>query len=64
MIIDGQTGFLTDNDEEMVYRLAQLAYDEDLRRAIIERARAAIHDLACAERIGKQWVRLFASLRA
>ena len=48
----------------MVFRLAQLAYDEDLRRAIIERARAAVHDLACPERIGKQWLRLFASLGA
>ena len=41
MIVDGQTGFLTNNDEEMAYRLAQLAYDEDLRQAIIQRARAA-----------------------
>ena len=35
MIVDGETGFLTNNDEEMAYRLAQLAYDEDLRQAII-----------------------------
>ena len=62
MLIDGQTGFLAGSDEEMAYRLAQLAYDEDLRQAIIERARAAVHDLACSERIGKQWTRLFTSL--
>ena len=41
MIEDGQTGFLTNSDEEMAFRLAQLAYDEDLRQAIIERARAS-----------------------
>ena len=32
MITDGQTGFLTGSDEEMAFRLAQLAYDEDLRQ--------------------------------
>ena len=64
MLVDGQTGFLTNSDEEMAFRLAQLAYDEQLRQAIIERARAQVHDLACPERIGKQWVRLFASLGA
>ena len=35
MIEDGRTGFLTNSDEEMAFRLAQLAYDEDLRQAII-----------------------------
>ena len=40
MIVDGQTGFLTNSDEEMAFRLAQLAYDEDLRQAMIRRARA------------------------
>jgi hypothetical protein len=64
MIEDGQTGFLTNTDEEMAYRLAQLAYDEGLRQAIIQWARAQVHDLACPERIGKQWTRLFASLGA
>ena len=64
MLVDGQTGFLTNSDEEMAYRLAQLAYDEGLRQTIIQRARATVHDLACPERIGKQWCRLFASLGA
>ena len=64
MIVDGQTGFLTGSDEEMAYRLAQLAYDEDLRRAIVQRACAAIYDLARPERIGGQWMQLFASLGA
>ena len=64
MIIDGQTGFLANSDEEMAFRLAQLAYDEDLRQAIIAAGTGAVHDLACPERIGQQWVRLFASLEA
>ena len=36
MIQDGVTGLLADSDEEMAFRLAQLAYDEDLRQAIID----------------------------
>jgi hypothetical protein len=64
MIDDGQTGFLANSDEELAIRLAQLAYDEDLRQAILQRARAAVCELACPERIGKQWTRLFKSLGA
>ncbi len=62
MIVDGQTGFLTNSDEEMAFRLAQLAYDEDLRQAMIRRARAAAEELACPERIGRQWRELFGGL--
>jgi glycosyltransferase involved in cell wall biosynthesis len=62
MLIDGQTGFLTDSDEAMAFRLAQLAYNEDLRQTMILRARAHVRDLACPERISKQWTRLFAGL--
>jgi hypothetical protein len=64
MIEDGRTGFLTNSDEEMAFRLAQLAYDEDLRQMVIQRARAVVHDLACPERIGEQWCRLFSCLGA
>jgi hypothetical protein len=64
MIHDGVNGFLTNSDEEMAFRLAQLAYDEELRDLMIHRARAIVKDLACPERIGKQWTRLFASLGA
>ncbi len=64
MIEDGQTGFLANNVEEMAYRLAQLAYDEDLRQAIIERAYRHVQELACPERIGRQWSALFANLGA
>jgi hypothetical protein len=62
MIVDGQTGFLAGDDDEMAFRLAQLAYDEELRQAMIHRARAAVRELACPERIGEQWRELFASL--
>ena len=64
MIEDGVSGFLTRSDEEMAFRLAQLAYDEDLRQAIIECGRAHVRELACPERIGAQWCKLFASLGA
>lgn len=64
MITDGQTGFLASNDEEMAFRLAQLAYDEDLRQAIIHKAQANLHAIACPERIGTQWRNLFQSLGA
>jgi hypothetical protein len=64
MIDDGVSGFLTNCDEEMEFRLAQLAYDEDLRQAIIGRARESVRDLSCPERLGKQWIRLFANLGA
>jgi glycosyltransferase involved in cell wall biosynthesis len=64
MIVNGETGFLTENDEEMAFRLAQLAYDEDLRQAIIAQARTRVRDLACPVRIGAQWRRLFASLQS
>jgi hypothetical protein len=63
MIIDGETGFLTNSDEEMVYRLAQLAYDEDLRRYLIAEARDHVEELADAERIGRQWRELFERMR-
>ena len=59
MITSGETGFLTDNDEEMCYRLAQLAYDEELRQRIVKQACAHVRDLACPERIGRQWRELF-----
>jgi hypothetical protein len=62
MIVDGVTGFLTNNDDEMAFRLAQLAYDEDLRQTMIRRARAAVEELACPQRIGRQWREMFASL--
>ena len=58
MIVDGETGFLTDNDEEMAFRLAELAYDEALRQRIIRRAREHVEELAEPERIARQWKEL------
>ena len=55
MIIDGETGFLAADDEEMAYRLAQLAYDEDLRRYMIAESYDYLRELADPERIGRQW---------
>ena len=64
MIEDGVTGFLTANDDEMAFRLAQLAYDEDLRQAIVAAGHSHLRNLANPEQIGRQWRELFASLGA
>jgi hypothetical protein len=62
MVIDGETGFLVDSDEEMAFCLAQLAYDEDLRQRMIAAAREHVEELAEPERIGRQWRELFESM--
>jgi glycosyltransferase involved in cell wall biosynthesis len=64
MIVDGETGFLTNSDEETVFRLAQLAYDEDLRRKIAADASDYLAELADPQRIAAQWTELFTSLGA
>ena len=64
MIDDGRTGFLTNSDEEMAFRLAQLAYDEDLRQAIIAAGHSHVRNLANPDRIGAQWTHLFQTLGA
>jgi len=64
MVIDGETGFLVNSDQEMAFRLAQLAYDEELRSHIIRTAREHVEELAGAERIGKQWKALIGGLAA
>ena len=62
MIEDGTTGFLTSDDEEMEYRLAQLAYDEELRQDIARRARSFVEFISDPALIGRQWLDLFSSL--
>ena len=62
MIVDGETGFLTNSDDEMVFRLAQLAYDEPLRQRMARAARAHVEQLADPARLGMQWRELFESL--
>jgi len=64
MIRHGETGFLVDGDEEMEYRLAQLAYDEELRMRLIHAARERVEEIADPAAIGRQWVDLFVSLGA
>ncbi len=64
MIVDSVTGFLTNNDDEMAYRLAQLAYDEELRQRMIASAKWHVQELACPKRIGEQWVKLFQNLES
>jgi glycosyltransferase involved in cell wall biosynthesis len=59
MIVDGETGFLTDSDDEMAFRLAQLAYDEPLRQKILLAARAHVERLAEPTRLAGQWRALF-----
>jgi glycosyltransferase involved in cell wall biosynthesis len=62
MIIDGETGFLTDNDDEMAFRLAELAYDEPLRQRMARAARAQVEKFADPRRLAKQWKELFESV--
>ena len=62
MIVDGETGFLTDSDDEMAFRLAQLAHDEPLRQRMARAARAHVEQLSDPVRLGRQWKELFESL--
>jgi glycosyltransferase involved in cell wall biosynthesis len=63
MIEHGATGFLADNNEELVYRLAEMAYHEDRRLRV---ARAAAKDLSEFQdlNIAAAWNSLFAQLGA
>lgn len=60
MIVNDETGYLCDSDEEMAYRVAQLAWDESLRQSIVRNARQAVMDLIAP--IGQQWVDVFTQL--
>jgi len=63
MIEHGVTGFLGDCDEELAHYTAMLAYDEDLRIAIAQRARRRlVEEMAHPETIWAGWRRLFDSL--
>lgn len=64
MIVDGVTGFLTNSDEEMKFRIAQLAYDEDLRQEMIYQGFERVQYLANEEVLGRQWERLLEKLGA
>jgi len=63
MIEHGVTGFLGDCDEELAHYTAMLAYDEELRIAIAQRARRRlVEELAHPETIWAGWRGLFDSL--
>lgn len=64
MIKHGETGFLCNNDQELAYYAAHLAYDERKRLRMAEAARAHVERLADAETILAGWQRLFDSLGA
>ncbi|GAB6184615.1 glycosyltransferase family 4 protein [Thermopirellula anaerolimosa] len=59
MVRHGATGFLCDNDQELAYYTAHLAYDERKRLVMAEAARAHVERLADAETILAGWRRLF-----
>jgi len=64
MIRHGQTGFLADSHDELAYHAARLAYDEELRMEIAQRARRALENhLADPATTWSGWQRLFESLR-
>lgn len=63
MIRHGETGYLADNDDDIVSYASRLAADEELRRAMAQRARRALEeDLANPELLWAAWRRLFAAL--
>jgi len=62
MIRHGQTGFLSDTDDQFAYYTARLAYDEPLRMEIIRAARASLAELADPEAFWAGWRQVFGEL--
>lgn len=63
MIRHGQTGFLCDNDDEMVEHVARLARDPRHRRVIVQQARHAVEaELADPETWWRAWRELLADV--
>ena len=63
MIRHGQTGFLADNDDQLVFYTARLAHDEDLRMEMACQARRAVEEeLANPEVIWAGWKKLWEGL--
>ena len=63
MIRHGRTGFLCDDDDQIAYYTARLAYDEDLRLAVAANARRALEEEhADSDRLWSQWCGVFAHL--
>lgn len=60
MIVEHETGFLGDSDEELAHWAATMAWNEDLRKEIAENARAYLAEhLASPKVIAEQWEELF-----
>ena len=66
MVRNGRTGYLCSDDiNEIAYRIAQLAYDEQHRMEIITTARFTLeNELANKETIWSQWEQMLGSLAA
>jgi len=63
MVDNGRTGYVCRNHWEMSYRIGHLAYNEDMRLAMAQEARADVEQrLACPDRIWAGWKRVFDSL--
>jgi len=63
MIRHGQTGYLADNEDELAFYAARLAYDEDLRMEMVSRARKVLEEeLANPEVLWEGWRNVFESL--
>ena len=60
MIRHGQTGYLADNEDELAFYAARLAYDEDLRMEMVSRARKVLEEeLANPEILWDAWRGVF-----
>lgn len=62
MIRHGETGYLAENDEELVAYATRLACDERLRQEIARAARLAVEDLSDPATIWHSWNALFDGL--
>jgi hypothetical protein len=63
MIEHGKTGFLGSHDQELAHYTAVLAYDEKLRREIIQNAYEKLtRDLAAPEKIWTDWETVFKNI--
>jgi glycosyltransferase involved in cell wall biosynthesis len=62
-VIDGATGFLVSNDDQMITRLAQLLADSDLRRSMGRAGHAHVARFSW-DVITREWERIFTRLAA
>ena len=62
MIVDGETGFLCDSEEEMAEVGTRLSKDEDLRMRIVEQAYDSLNSLADPILTWNKWDILFREL--